>query len=81
MHSKYDFSHFDTDDLVYIKTVAVTELPLDLQRTLKVLIPRLLAPLLKRLLITPVPLEPWPMPVVSHRWLLVQMRMRTKQVL
>ena len=32
MHSKYDFSHFDTDDLVYIKTVAVTELPLDLQR-------------------------------------------------
>ena len=32
MHSKYDFSHFDTDDLVYIKTVEVTELPLDLQR-------------------------------------------------
>ena len=32
MHSKYDFSHFDTDDLVYIKTVAVTELPLELQR-------------------------------------------------
>ena len=32
MHSKYDFSHFDTDDLVYIKTVVVTELPLDLQR-------------------------------------------------
>ena len=32
MHSKYDFSHFDTDDLVYIKTVAVTELQLDLQR-------------------------------------------------
>lgn len=32
MNSKYDFSHFDTDDLVYIKTVAVTELPLDLQR-------------------------------------------------
>ena len=32
MHSKYDFSHFDTDDLVYIKSVAVTELPLDLQR-------------------------------------------------
>jgi hypothetical protein len=32
MHSKYNFSHFDTDDLVYIKTVAVTELPLDLQR-------------------------------------------------
>ena len=32
MHSKYDFSHLDTDDLVYIKTVAVTELPLDLQR-------------------------------------------------
>jgi hypothetical protein len=32
MHRKYDFSHFDTDDLVYIKTVAVTELPLDLQR-------------------------------------------------
>ena len=32
MHSKYDFSHFDTDDLVYIKTVAVSELPLDLQR-------------------------------------------------
>ena len=32
MHSKYDFSHFDSDDLVYIKTVAVTELPLDLQR-------------------------------------------------
>lgn len=32
MHSKYDFSHFDTDDLVYIKTLAVTELPLDLQR-------------------------------------------------
>ena len=32
MHSKYDFSHFDTDNLVYIKTVAVTELPLDLQR-------------------------------------------------
>lgn len=32
MHSKYDFSHFDTDELVYIKTVAVTELPLDLQR-------------------------------------------------
>ena len=32
MHNKYDFSHFDTDDLVYIKTVAVTELPLDLQR-------------------------------------------------
>ena len=32
MHSKYDFSHFETDDLVYIKTVAVTELPLDLQR-------------------------------------------------
>lgn len=32
MHSKYDFSHFDTDDLVYIKTVTVTELPLDLQR-------------------------------------------------
>ena len=32
MHSKYDFSHFDTGDLVYIKTVAVTELPLDLQR-------------------------------------------------
>ena len=31
MHSKYDFSHFDTDDLVYIKTVEVTELPLDLQ--------------------------------------------------
>ncbi|HBS37582.1 MAG TPA: DUF1150 domain-containing protein [Rhodobacteraceae bacterium] len=32
MHSKYDFSHFDTDDLVYIKTVEVTELPLNLQR-------------------------------------------------
>ena len=32
MHSKYDFSHFDTDNLVYIKIVAVTELPLDLQR-------------------------------------------------
>ena len=32
VHSKYDFSHFDTDDLVYIKTVEVTELPLDLQR-------------------------------------------------
>ena len=32
MHSKYDFSHFDTDDLVYIKTVEVTELPMDLQR-------------------------------------------------
>ena len=32
MHSKYDFSHFDTDDLVYIKTVEVMELPLDLQR-------------------------------------------------
>ena len=32
MHSKYNFSHFDTDDLVYIKTVAMTELPLDLQR-------------------------------------------------
>ena len=32
MHSKYDFSHFDTDDLVYIKTVEVTDLPLDLQR-------------------------------------------------
>ena len=32
MHSKYDFSHFDTDDLVYIKMVEVTELPLDLQR-------------------------------------------------
>jgi hypothetical protein len=32
MHSKYNFFHFDTDDLVYIKTVAVTELPLDLQR-------------------------------------------------
>ena len=32
MHSKYDFSHFDTDDLVYIKTVEMTELPLDLQR-------------------------------------------------
>ena len=35
MHSKYDFSHFDTDDLVYIKTVAVTELPLDLQRQVR----------------------------------------------
>ena len=34
MHSKYDFSHFDTDDLVYIKTVEMTELPLDLQRQL-----------------------------------------------
>ena len=32
MHSKYDFSHYDTDDLVYIKTVEVTELPLELQR-------------------------------------------------
>ena len=32
MHSKYDFSQFDTHDLVYIKTVEVTELPLDLQR-------------------------------------------------
>ena len=32
MHREYDFSHFDTDDLVYIKTVEVTELPLDLQR-------------------------------------------------
>jgi len=32
MHSKYDFSHFDTDDLVYIKTVEVSELPLNLQR-------------------------------------------------
>ena len=32
MHSKYEFSYYDTDDLVYIKTVAATELPLDLQR-------------------------------------------------
>ena len=32
MQSKYDFSHYDTDGLVYIKTVEVSDLPLNLQQ-------------------------------------------------
>jgi len=32
MQSKYDFSHYDTDGLVYIKTVEASDLPLDLQQ-------------------------------------------------
>ena len=32
MQSKYEFSYYDTDDLVYVRTVTTTELPLELQR-------------------------------------------------
>lgn len=32
MHSKYDFSKYDTGDLVYIKTVEAADLPVGLQR-------------------------------------------------
>ena len=32
MQSKYDFSHYDTDGLVYIKTVEASDLPLKLQQ-------------------------------------------------
>ena len=32
MQSKYSFSHYDTDGLVYIKTVEASDLPINLQQ-------------------------------------------------
>jgi hypothetical protein len=32
IQSKYDFSHYDTGGLVYIKTVKASDLPLNLQQ-------------------------------------------------